>query len=63
MGAPIALVEIPNRDRKTTSCVYVDKKGSIIDPPKWLNEKRKNPYAGRRSFIVPDVPWRCKCQK
>jgi len=63
MGNPIGRLEIPNRDGRTTSQVLVDKKGHIVDPPKWLNEKRRNPYVGRKSFIVPDLPYLRKGEK
>ena len=57
MGQAHARLEIPNNDGKSTSQVYVDKKGNIVDRPKWVNESRKNPYANRKSFIVPALPW------
>lgn len=56
---PVGRMTIPNRDGKTSTDVYVDKQGSIIDnPPTWINENRKRQSnSGRSIMVVPDLPW------
>jgi len=57
---PVGRMAIPNRDGKTSTDVYIDKKGSIIDdPPSWVNENRKRQSKVGRSMVmtVPDLPW------
>jgi len=56
---PVAKVEVPARDGKT-ELIYVDKNGHETEKPKWLNESKRNPYANRKSFVVPELPWKNK---
>ena len=60
MGTAVGKMEVPNRDGKTTSEVYVDKKGNMVDRPKWLNGRRTNRLATRRSFTMPGLPYKIK---
>ncbi len=56
-GSPKGRVEFTNKKGEKVS-VLVDEKGKILEEePKWLNEAKRNPYANRKSFIVPELPW------
>lgn len=51
---PIGKLEILGEKKREV--VYVDKKGNIVERPKWLNEKIR--AKKRKSFVIPELPWR-----